>query len=102
MMGGAGGVPSEARRCGGGTAMNGSSVEPAVSTGGRRAFLLGATAATFAVTSPRAFGQTAPSVSPPEGGKWYRNAGDLVADLAARRVTAVELPDQATAPVEAR
>ena len=80
--------------------MNGSSVEPAVATGGRRAFLLGATAAAFAVTSPRAFGQTTAPVPAPEGGKWYRTAGDLVADLAARRVSAVELLDQAIARIE--
>jgi amidase len=80
--------------------MNGSSVGPTVATGGRRAFLLGATAAAFAVTSPRAFGQTTAPVPAPERGKWYRTAGDLVADLAARRVSAVELLDQAIARIE--
>jgi amidase len=80
--------------------MNEFSAEPAVAKGDRRAFLLGATAAAFAVASPRAFSQTAASVPAPEGGKWYRTAGDLVADLAARRVSAVELLDQAIARIE--
>ena len=49
----------------------------------------------------RGFGQTAPPVPPPtEGGKSYRTAGELVADLAARRVSAVELLDQAIARIE--
>ena len=38
---------------------------------------------------------------PPEGGKWYRTAGEQVADLANRRVSAVELLDQAIARIEA-
>ena len=37
----------------------------------------------------------------PERGKWYRTAGEQVADLANRRVSAVELLDQAIARIEA-
>ena len=84
--------------------MNGSSVKPGVGTAGRRAFLVGVTAA-CAATATRGFGQTATAVPPPpeggkEGGKSYRTAGELVADLAARRVSAVELLDQAIARIE--
>jgi amidase len=80
--------------------MNGSSVKPGAGTAGRRAFLVGVTAA-CAATGTRGFGQTAtPVPPPPEGGKWYRTAGELVADLAARRVSAVELLDQAIARIE--
>ena len=85
--------------------MNGSSVKPGVGTAGRRAFLVGVTAAcaaTGTATATRGFGQTAtPVPPPPEGGKGYRTAGELVADLAARRVSAVELLDQAIARIEA-
>src|SRR5260370_24434665 len=85
---------------GGETPMKGSSVKPAVGTAGRRAFLVGVTAA-CAATGTRGFGQTAPPVPPPtEGGKLYRTAGDLVADLAARRVSSVDLLDQAIARIE--
>jgi amidase len=81
--------------------MNGSSVKPAGGTAGRRAFLVGVSAA-CAATATRGFGQTAPPVPPPPGGgKWYRSAGELVADLANRRVSAVELLDQAIARIEA-
>ncbi len=80
--------------------MSGSSIKAAGRAGGRRAFLVGAAAAACAVTATRGFGQTAAPVPAPEGGKWYRTAGDLVADLAARRVSAVELFDQAIARIE--
>src|SRR5436309_2650444 len=76
---------------GGETSMNGSSVNGAA---GRRAFLAGVTTACV-VPATRAFGQAAtPSPPPPEGDKQYRTAGALVADLANRRVSAVELLDQ--------
>ena len=88
--------------------MNGSSVKPGVATAGRRAFLLGVTAAcavTGTATATRALGQTAPPAPPPaggkKGGKAYRTVGELVADLATRRVSAVELLDQAIARIEA-
>jgi amidase len=89
--------------------MNGSSVKPGVATAGRRAFLVGVTAAcavTGTATATRALGQTAPPAPPPpaggkKGGKAYRTAGELVADLATRRVSAVELLDQAIARIEA-
>jgi amidase len=80
--------------------MKGSSIKPGGGTAGRRAFLVGVTAA-CAATATRGFGQTAtPVPPPPERGKWYRTAGELVADLAARRVSAVELFDQAIARIE--
>jgi amidase len=80
-------------QAGGETPMKGFSVKPGVGTAGRRAFLVGVTAA-CAATGTRGFGQTAaPVPPPPEGGKSYRTAGELVADLAARRVSAVELLD---------
>src|SRR5882757_8176651 len=66
---------------GGETPMNGSSVKPGVATAGRRAFLLGVTAAcavTGTATATRALGQTAPPAPPPaggkKGGKAYRTA----------------------------
>ena len=88
--------------------MKGSLVKPGGGTAGRRAFLVGVTAAcavTETATATRGFGQTAPPVPPPpeggkEGGKSYRTAGELVADLAGRRVSAVELLDQAIARIE--
>ncbi|MGZ5910096.1 MAG: amidase family protein, partial [Reyranella sp.] len=88
--------------------MNGSSVKPGVGTAGRRAFLVGVTAAcaaTGTATATRGLAQTITPVPPPpsggkEGGKSYRTAGELVADLAARRVSAVELLDQAIASIE--
>jgi amidase len=80
--------------------MNGSSIKPESGTAGRRAFLAGVTAA-CAATATRGFGQTAtPVPPPPEGGKWYRTAGEQVADLANRRVSSVELLDQAIARIE--
>ncbi|HET6222071.1 MAG TPA: amidase family protein, partial [Dongiaceae bacterium] len=72
--------------------MNGSSVNAGGGTAGRRAFLVGVTAA-CAATATRGFGQTATPAQ-------YRTAGELVADLAARRVLAVELLDQAIARIE--
>ena len=81
--------------------MKRSSIKPGGGTAGRRAFLVGVTAA-CAAAATRGFGQTAtPAPPPPEGGKWYRTAGEQVADLAARRVSAVELLDQAIARIEA-
>lgn len=71
--------------------MKGSSIKPGVGTAGRRAFLVGAAAAGAAAATP-VFGQTAAPV--------YRTAGELVADLAARRVSSVELLDQAIARIE--
>lgn len=82
--------------------MNGFSVKPAASTASRRAFLAGVAAA-CAATATRGFAQTAIPAPPPpqpEGGKRYRTAGELVADLAARRVSAVELLDQSIARIE--
>ena len=80
--------------------MKGSSIKPGGGTAGRRALLVGVTAA-CAATATRGFGQTATPAPPPaDGGKGYRTAGDLVADLAARRVSAVELLDQAIARIE--
>ena len=80
--------------------MQGSSVKPEGGTTSRRAFLAGVSAACVATTT-RAFGQTAtPVPPPPEGGKWYRTAGEQVADLAARRVSAVELLEQSIARIE--
>src|SRR2546421_11373917 len=76
--------------------MNGSSVKPGVGTTGRRAFLVGVTAA-CAATATRGFGQTATPVPPSEGGKRDRTAGELVADLTARRVSAVEPLDPGNA-----
>ncbi|HEX2886911.1 amidase [Vineibacter terrae] len=67
---------------------------------GRRAFLAGAAAAACTLPATRGFGQVAAVVPAPEGGKWYRTAHELVADLAARRVSAVELLDQAIARIE--
>ena len=73
---------------------------PGASVARRRTFLLGIAAA-GTVTTTGAFGQTPAAVPPtPEGTKAYRTAGDLVADLAARRVSAVELLDQAIARIE--
>ena len=85
--------------------MKGSSVKLEGDVAGRRAFVVGVTAACAAIAT-RSFGQTAtpappPRLSPPDGGKWYRTAGEQVADLAARRVSAVELLDQAIARIEA-
>ena len=73
--------------------MKGFSIKPEGGTAGRRAFLAGVTAA-CAATATRAFGQTAAPAP-------YRTAGELVADLAARRVSSVELLDQTTARIEA-
>lgn len=72
--------------------MKGSSIRPGDGTAGRRAFLLGVTAAGVAAAT-RASGQ-APAPA-------YRPASELVADLAARRVSSVELLDQAIARIEA-
>ncbi|MGE4073947.1 MAG: amidase [Reyranella sp.] len=80
--------------------MKGSSVKQGGSATGRRAFLAGVTAVGAAAMT-RAFAQAASSVPPPpEGGKGYRTASEQVADLAARRVSAVELLDQAIARIE--
>lgn len=80
--------------------MSGYSVKPASGTVGRRTFLAGV-AATYAATTTRSFAQTAmPVPPPPEGGKWYRTASEQVADLAARRVSAVELLDQSIARID--
>jgi len=81
--------------------MDDSSVAPGASAAGRRAFMTGFAAASAVAATP-GFGQTTAAVPPsPEGGKEYRSAGDLVADLAARRVSAVELLDHAIARIEA-
>jgi len=84
--------------------MNGSSVNPGGSATGRRAFLAGITAA-CAAPATSGFGQTATPVPPPASSPapsvWYRTAGELVADLANRRVSAIELLDQAIARIEA-
>ena len=79
--------------------MNGYWVKPGGGTAGRRTFLTGVAAA-CTVTATRGFAQTATPVPPPEGGKWYRTATEQVADLAARRVSAVELLDQSIARIE--
>jgi amidase len=73
--------------------MTRSSNKPAGGTVSRRALLAGVTAA-CAATATRGFAQTATPAP-------YRTAGDLVADLAARRVSSVELLDQAIARIEA-
>src|SRR5689334_417463 len=73
--------------------MNGSAIKPASGAVGRRALLAGVTAA-CASAATKGFGQTAAAGA-------YRTAGALVADLAARRVSAVELLDQAIARIEA-
>lgn len=73
--------------------MTGSSIKPGGGTASRRAFMVGVATACAAATT-RAFGQTATPAQ-------YRTAGDLVADLAARRVSSVELLDQAIARIEA-
>jgi len=81
--------------------MGDSSATSGIGAAGRRAFMIGIAAA-GTVAATRGFGQTSAAVPPsPEGGKGYRGAGDLVADLAARRVSAVELLDQAIARIEA-
>ena len=82
--------------------MNGSSVNSKGGRASRRAFLAGVTAA-CAVPATQPFGQTATPTSPlpsSERSKWYRTAGEQVADLANRRVSAVELLDQAIARIE--
>ncbi|MFO1163037.1 MAG: amidase [Reyranellaceae bacterium] len=77
--------------------MIGSTVKPGA---GRRSFLAGVGAA-CAATATRSFGQTPAAVPPPpEGGKGYRSALEQVADLANRRVSSVELLDQAIARIE--
>jgi amidase len=80
--------------------MNGRSVEPESRTAGRRAFLVGAATA-YAVMATRALAQTTTPVPPsPERSRGYRTAGEQVADLANRRVSSVELLDQAIARIE--
>ncbi|TMJ28686.1 MAG: amidase, partial [Alphaproteobacteria bacterium] len=82
--------------------MNGSSVNSKGGRASRRAFLAGVTAA-CAIPATQPFGQTATPAPPPpspERSKWYRTAGEQVADLANRRVSAVELLDQAIARIE--
>ena len=82
--------------------MNGSSVNSKGDRASRRAFLAGVTAA-CAIPATQPFGQTATPAPPPpspERSKWYRTAGEQVADLANRRVSAVELLDQAIARIE--
>jgi amidase len=73
--------------------MEGSSIKPGGGRAGRRAFMVGVTAACAAATT-RAFGQTATPAQ-------YRTAGELLADLAAHRVSSVELLDQTIARIEA-
>ena len=73
--------------------MKGSSIRPGGGTAGRRAFVVGVAAA-CATAATRGFGQTTTPVQ-------YRTAGELVADLAARRVSSVELLDQTIARIEA-
>ena len=73
--------------------MTGSSIKPGAGTASRRALLVGVTAA-CAAAATRGFGQTATPAQ-------YRTAGELLADLAARRVSSVELLDQAIARIEA-
>ena len=73
--------------------MKGSSIKPGGRTAGRRAFMVGVTAACAAAVT-RSFGQTTTAVQ-------YRTAGELLADLAARRISSVELLDQAIARIEA-
>jgi amidase len=75
--------------------MEGSSIKPGSGIVSRRALLAGLTAAGVA-TATRGFAQTAAPAPAP-----YRTAGAFVADLAARRVSAVELLDQAIARIEA-
>ena len=80
--------------------MNGYSVKAGGGTVGRRTFL-GGVAAACTATATRGFAQTAtPVPPPPERGKWYRTASEQVADLAARRVSAVELLDQSIARID--
>jgi amidase len=82
-------------------ATNRSSDRPGDGTAGRRAFLAGVAAA-GAATATRALAQTAtPVPPPPEPTRWYRTAGQQVADLADRRVSSVELLDQSIARIEA-
>src|SRR5262245_59040994 len=73
--------------------MKRSSIRPGSGTVSRRALLVGVTAA-YAATATKGFGQTAKPVP-------YRTAGELVADLANRRVSSVELLDQSIARIEA-
>ena len=73
--------------------MEQSSIKREGATTGRRAFLAGAAAAGAAMAT-RGFAQTATPAP-------YRTAGALVADLAARRVSSVELLDQTIARIEA-
>ena len=80
--------------------MTGSSIKRGGGTASRRAFVVGVTAA-CAAAATRSFGQTATPTPPAAGGKGYRSASELVADLAARRVSSVELLDQAIARIEA-
>ena len=72
--------------------MKGSSIKPGDDAAGRRAFMVGVTAA-CAVATTRAFGQTATPAP-------YRTAGELLADLTARRVSSVELLDQTIARID--
>jgi amidase len=73
--------------------MKGYSIKTGGGTASRRAFLVGVAAA-CATAATRGFGQTTTPVQ-------YRTAGTLVADLAARRVSSVELLDQTIARIEA-
>ena len=72
--------------------MKGTSIKSGDGTAGRRAFMIGVTAACAAATT-QAFGQAATPAP-------YRTAGELLADLAARRVSSVELLDQTIARIE--
>ena len=78
--------------------MKGSSIKPGGGTAGRRAFWL----ASPRRAPPQRRGHSArrPHRPPPEAAR-YRTAGELVADLAARRVSSVELLDQTIARIEA-
>jgi amidase len=73
--------------------------EPSVNRTGRRAFMAGVTAV-GAAAATGALAQSAISPPSPEYTKWYRTAGEQVADLANRRVSAIELLDQSIARIE--
>lgn len=73
--------------------MTGSSIKPGGGTASRRALLVGVAAA-CAAAATRSFSQAAAPAQ-------CRTAGELLADLAARRVSSVELLDQAIARIEA-
>ena len=86
--------------------MNGSSVKPGRRHGrpprfpGGRHRGVRRHRATARAIRPDGHSRAAATRGGKEGGKSYRTAGELVADLAARRVSAVELLDQAIARIE--